>query len=393
MNAVMQTYGRIPISFERGEGAYLISTDGHRYLDGAGGIAVVSMGHNHPKLTSALIEQAQRLWHVSNLYEIPEQSQYAEKLVEASFADAVFFCNSGAEAMEGAIKIARKFHSVNGARNRYRSITLEGSFHGRTLATLGAANNPNHLEGFGPPAEGFDVVPPNSLEAVREVICSDTGAIVVEPIQGEGGIRPLKFDYLKGLRDLADEHKLLLIVDEVQTGFGRTGKLFAHEWAEITPDIMACAKGIASGFPCGAVLASKKVAEAMTPGTHGSTFGGNQLAMAAANATLDILLENGFLSKLKQVSKLLWNGLQSIADAHPEIVENIRGQGLMIGLVVRSPFVNSELGNFARNHGLLTVVAGENVLRLLPPLIIEEQEVDFIINSLKQACADLLSKV
>ena len=277
MNAVMQTYGRIPISFERGEGAYLISTDGRRYLDGAGGIAVVSMGHNHPRLTSALIEQVQKLWHVSNLYEIPEQSQYAEKLAEASFADAVFFCNSGAEAMEGAIKIARKFHSVNGASNRYSSITLEGSFHGRTLATLGAANNPNHLEGFGPPAKGFDVVPPNSLEAVREAIGQDTGAIVVEPIQGEGGIRPLKLDYLKGLRDLADEHNILLVVDEVQTGFGRTGKLFAHEWAEITPDIMACAKGIASGFPCGAVLASKKVAEAMTPGTHGSTFGGNQL--------------------------------------------------------------------------------------------------------------------
>ncbi|MBI36483.1 MAG: acetylornithine transaminase [Alphaproteobacteria bacterium] len=393
MNAVMQTYGRIPISFERGEGAYLISTDGRRYLDGAGGIAVVSMGHNHPRLTSALIEQVQKLWHVSNLYEIPEQSQYAEKLAEASFADAVFFCNSGAEAMEGAIKIARKFHSVNGASNRYRSITLEGSFHGRTLATLGAANNPNHLEGFGPPAKGFDVVPPNSLEAVREAIGQDTGAIVVEPIQGEGGIRPLKLDYLKGLRDLADEHNILLVVDEVQTGFGRTGKLFAHEWAEITPDIMACAKGIASGFPCGAVLASKKVAEAMTPGTHGSTFGGNQLAMAAANATLDILLGNGFFSKLQQVSELLWAGLQSIADAHPEIVGDIRGQGLMIGVVIRSPFVNSELGNFARNHGLLTVVAGENVLRLLPPLIIGEEEVDFIINSLKQACNDLLSNV
>jgi acetylornithine/N-succinyldiaminopimelate aminotransferase len=393
MNAVMQTYGRIPISFERGEGAYLISTDGRRYLDGAGGIAVVSMGHNHPRLTSALIEQVQKLWHVSNLYEIPEQSQYAEKLAEASFADAVFFCNSGAEAMEGAIKIARKFHSVNGASNRYRSITLEGSFHGRTLATLGAANNPNHLEGFGPPAKGFDVVPPNSLEAVREAIGQDTGAIVVEPIQGEGGIRPLKLDYLKGLRDLADEHNILLVVDEVQTGFGRTGKLFAHEWAEITPDIMACAKGIASGFPCGAVLASKKVAEAMTPGTHGSTFGGNQLAMAAANATLDILLGNGFFYKLQQVSELLWAGLQSIADAHPEIVGDIRGQGLMIGVVIRSPFVNSELGNFARNHGLLTVVAGENVLRLLPPLIIGEEEVDFIINSLKQACNDLLSNV
>jgi acetylornithine/N-succinyldiaminopimelate aminotransferase len=391
MNAVMQTYGRIPIAFERGEGAYLISTDGKRYLDGAGGIAVVSMGHSHPKLVAALTEQAQRLWHVSNLYEIPEQSRYAERLADASFADAMFFCNSGAEAMEGAIKFARKYQAVNGAPERYRAVTLEGSFHGRTLATLGAANNPKHLEGFGPPADGFDIVPPNNLNELRAAIGSQTAAIIVEPLQGEGGIRPLEADYLQALRTTADEFGVLLVLDEVQTGFGRTGKLFAHEWAGITPDVMACAKGIAGGFPCGAVLASERVAAAMTPGTHGSTFGGNPLAMAAANATLDILLEDGFLADVERIGALLGDGLVALAERYPDIIDSVRGRGLMLGMVVRTPHTNGALGDRAREHGLLTVVAGENVLRLLPPLTIREAEVEVALAALDSACADLQS--
>ncbi len=389
MNAVMQTYGRIPIAFERGEGAYLISTDGKRYLDGAGGIAVVSMGHSHPKLVTALTEQAQRLWHVSNLYEIPEQTRYAERLAAASFADAMFFCNSGAEAMEGAIKFARKYQAVNGAPERYRAVTLEGSFHGRTLATLGAAHNPKHLEGFGPPAEGFDIVPPNNLNELRAAIGAETAMIVVEPLQGEGGIRPLEADYLQALRATADEFGVLLVLDEVQTGFGRTGKLFAHEWAGITPDVMACAKGIAGGFPCGAVLANARVAAAMTPGTHGSTFGGNPLAMAAANATLDILLEDGFLADVERIGALLGDGLIALAERYPDVIESVRGRGLMLGMVVRAPHTNGALGDRAREHGLLTVVAGENVLRLLPPLTIREAEVEVALAALDSACADL----
>ncbi|MCZ6510070.1 MAG: aspartate aminotransferase family protein [Alphaproteobacteria bacterium] len=391
MNAVMQTYGRVPIAFERGEGAYLISTDGERYLDGAGGIAVVSMGHSHPQLVAALTEQAQRLWHVSNLYEIPEQSRYAERLTAACFADAAFFCNSGAEAMEGAIKLARKYHAVNGAGERYRAVTLEGSFHGRTLATLGAAQNPKHLDGFGPPADGFDIVPPNNLNALRAAIGPQTAAIIAEPLQGEGGIRPLENEYFQALRATADEFGVLLVLDEIQTGFGRTGKLFAHEWAGITPDIMACAKGIAGGFPCGAVLATERVAAAMSPGTHGSTFGGNPLAMAVANATLDILLEDGFLADVERIGALLGDGLVALTERYPEIIESVRGSGLMLGLVVRAPHTNGDLGNRAREHGLLTVVAGENVLRLLPPLIIREPEVEVVLAALDSACAALKS--
>jgi len=392
MNAVMQTYGRIPIAFERGEGAYLISTDGKRYLDGAGGIAVVSLGHGHPKLVDALVEQAKRVWHVSNLYEIPEQSRYADRLAAACFADAAFFCNSGAEAMEGAIKIARKFQAVNGAPERFRAVTLEGSFHGRTLATLAAAKNPKHLDGFGPQADGFDMVPPNNMNALRAAIGPQTAAIIVEPLQGEGGIRPLDDDYLRALRATADEFGLLLVLDEVQTGFGRTGKLFAHEWAGVTPDIVACAKGIAGGFPCGAVLATARVAAAMSPGTHGSTFGGNPLAMAAAGAVLDVMLEDGFLSEVERIGALLGNGLADLATRYPNIIQAVRGRGLMLGMVVRAPLANTDLVNRAREHGLLTVVAGENVVRLLPPLTIRDDEVAVILDALDKACADLQSK-
>lgn len=391
MKSIMQTYGRLPIAFDRGEGSYLYSTEGKRYLDGAGGIAVVSMGHSHPKLVAALKAQVQRLWHVSNLYEIPEQSNYAERLVNACFADSIFFCNSGAEAMEGAIKVARKYQAVNGKVKRYRAVTLEGSFHGRTLATLGAANNPKHLEGFGPPVQGFDIVPPNNLDAMLQAITEETAAIIVEPLQGEGGIRPLDINYLNTLRTVADEHDVLLVFDEVQTGFGRTGKLFAHEWAGITPDIMACAKGIASGFPCGAVLATSHVSDSMTPGTHGSTFGGNPLAMAAANATLDILLEEGFLNEVDRIGSLLKSRLEDLAHRHPEVITEVRGSGLMLGIVLSEPYINTVFCDYARDSGLLTVVAGENVLRLLPPLIIKEPEVDIILNALQNACVSIKS--
>ncbi len=391
MNSIMQTYGRLPIAFERGEGSYLYSTEGKRYLDGAGGIAVVSMGHSHPKLVAALEAQVQRLWHVSNLYEIPEQSNYAERLVNACFADSIFFCNSGAEAMEGAIKVARKYQAANGKVERYRAVTLEGSFHGRTLATLGAANNPKHLEGFGPPVQGFDIVPPNDLDVMLAAITEETAAIIVEPLQGEGGIRPLDINYLQTLRSVADKKDVLLVFDEVQTGFGRTGKLFAHEWAGVTPDIMACAKGIASGFPCGAVLAKSHVSDAMSPGTHGSTFGGNPLAMAAANATLDILLEEGFLNEVNRISSLLKSRLDDLAGRHPEVIKEVRGSGLMLGIVLSEPYINTVFCDYARESGLLTVVAGENVLRLLPPLIIKEPEIDIILNALENACISIKS--
>jgi acetylornithine/N-succinyldiaminopimelate aminotransferase len=391
MKSIMQTYGRLPIAFDHGEGSYLFSTEGKRYLDGAGGIAVVSMGHSHPKLVAALEAQVRRLWHVSNLYEIPEQSYYAEKLVAACFADSIFFCNSGAEAMEGAIKVARKYQAVNGKVERYRAVTLEGSFHGRTLATLGAANNPKHLEGFGPPVQGFDIVPPNDLDAMLAAITEETAAIIVEPLQGEGGIRPLDKKYLQALRATADRLDVLLVFDEVQTGFGRTGRLFAHEWAGVSPDIMACAKGIASGFPCGAVLAKSHVSNAMSPGTHGSTFGGNPLAMAAANATLDVLLEEGFLSEVDRIGSLLKSRLEDLAHRYSEVIIEVRGSGLMLGIVLREPHINTVFCDCAREYGLLTVVAGENVLRLLPPLIIREPEVDIILSALESACVSAKS--
>lgn len=389
MSAVMSTYGRAPISFERGEGAWLVATDGRRYLDFAAGVAVDSLGHCHPHLVKALTEQARRVWHVSNLYEIPEQTRFAERLCAASFADAAFFCNSGAEAMEGAIKVARRYQAKNGAPQRWRAVTLEGSFHGRTLATLAAAKNPKHLDGFGVPADGFDQVPANNLNALRAAITPETAMIVAEPVQGEGGVRPLPADYLRGLRAAADEFGLVLVFDEVQTGFGRTGPLFAYQASGVAPDVMALAKGIAGGFPCGAVLASQKVAAAMTPGSHGSTFGGNPLAMAAANATLDVLEADDFLAEAEAAGAALRRGLESLARRHAGIVTEIRGMGLMLGLRVADPHTNGALGDRAREEGLLTVVAGDNVLRLVPPLIVRDAEIAAALAMLDRACTAL----
>ncbi|MDE0781185.1 MAG: aspartate aminotransferase family protein [Alphaproteobacteria bacterium] len=391
MNAVMPTYGHPTVSFEKGEGAYLFDTGGRRYLDFAAGIAVNSLGHSHPHLVAALTEQAGRLWHVSNLYNIPDQVRLAERLCGMSFADAVFFCNSGTEAMEGSVKAARRYHAVNGNPERWRSITLENSFHGRTLAMLSASKNPKHLDGFGDPADGFDVVPMHNMDALRDAITPETGAILVEPIQGEGGLRPLKDGYLKELRSAADEFGLLLVFDEVQTGFGRTGRLFSHEWSGVSPDIMGCAKGIAGGFPCGAILASQAVADTMTAGTHGSTFGGNPLAMAVANATLDILTGNGFLEAVQESGAKLMAGLKELTVKYDTVLEGVRGKGLMLGLIVKAPHTNAALGEAAREHDLLTVVAGENVLRMLPPLVIGETEIAEALAAMDKACASLAS--
>jgi acetylornithine/N-succinyldiaminopimelate aminotransferase len=381
----MPTYARTPIAFERGEGAYLFDTEGRRYLDFGAGIAVNALGHAHPHLVSALAEQAAKLWHVSNLYEIPDGERLARRLADASFADRVFFCNSGAEAMEGVIKLARRYHFHNGQPERYRIITCEGAFHGRTLTTLSAAQNPKHIEGFGPITEGFDQVAFGNLNELRAAITPATGAILVEPIQGEGGVREASLDYLHGLRAVCDEFDLLLLFDEVQTGMGRTGKLFAYEWSDIAPDVMGLAKGIGGGFPFGAFLATEKAAAGMTAGLHGSTFGGNPLAMAVGNAVLDILLADGFMKRVAGTARKLLSGLEKLAGRHPQVIDEVRGAGLIIGLHCVVP--NGELVGKLMEQGLLTVPAAENVVRLLPPLIIEDAQVDEALGILERVCA------
>jgi acetylornithine/N-succinyldiaminopimelate aminotransferase len=371
--AVMPTYARQNVVFERGEGAWLIATGGERYLDFASGVAVNALGHTHPKLIAALTEQAHTLWHSSNLYRVAGQERLAERLCAATFADKVFFCNSGAEACEGAIKLARRYHFANGAPERWRIITFKGAFHGRTLATIAAAGNEKHLEGFGQPADGFDLVALGDLEAVAKAIGPHTAAIMIEPVQGEGGARVVEPPFLKALRQLADKHGLLLILDEVQSGMGRTGKLFAHEWAGITPDVMAIAKGIGGGFPVGAFLASNEAAKGMVPGTHGSTFGGNPLAMAVGNAVLDAILEPGFLEHVQAISLRFKQELARIRDEFPNLVEEVRGSGLLTGIKVKPPY--GDVVNACTAEKLLTVGAGDNVVRLLPPLNVTEAEI------------------
>ena len=385
-DALMPTYARAPIAFERGEGAYLFSTEGRRYLDFAAGIAVNALGHAHPHLVAALTEQAGKLWHVSNLYEIPESARLAERLAAHSFADRVFFCNSGAEAMEGVIKLARRYQHQAGAPERYRIITCEGAFHGRTMTTLSAAQNPKHLDGFGPVAEGFDQVAFGNLNELRAAITPETGAVLVEPIQGEGGVRKPSRDYLRGLREVCDEFDLLLLFDEVQTGMGRTGRLFAHEWAGIAPDAMALAKGLGGGFPVGAFLATEKAAAGMTAGLHGSTFGGNPLAMAVGNAVLDVLLADGFFDSVARVAGRLRRGLEDLVARHPRVLGEVRGTGFLLGLLCLAP--NSELVARLQEEGLLSVPAAENVVRLLPPLIADESHIEAALAILERVCAD-----
>ena len=387
--ALMPTYARAPVAFERGTGAYLYGADGRRYLDFAAGIAVDVLGHAHPQLVSALTDQAQLLWHVSNLYEIPQQTRYAERLVSACFADAAFFCNTGAEAVEGAIKMARRVQAQAGQPERYRTVTVEGAFHGRTLATISAAGNPKYLEGFGPPVDGFDQVAFGNLNELRDAIGSETGAILIEPVQGEGGIRPLPAEYLRGVRAAADEFGLVLIFDEVQCGFGRTGKLFAHEHSGVAPDVMAVAKGIAGGFPCGGILATRRVADAMAPGTHATTFGGNPLAMAVANATLDVLLGQGFLDNVGHAGQQLSSALNDLAERYPGLVLEVRGLGLMLGVRLSEATTNAAFTTKAMEHGLLLVPAGQNVVRMVPPLIIGEAEVAAAVEILDQVCKEL----
>jgi acetylornithine/N-succinyldiaminopimelate aminotransferase len=382
---LMPTYARADLAFERGEGAWLVGTDGNRYLDFAGGVAVNALGHAHPKLVAALSAQAVKVWHVSNLFRIPEAERLAERLVAASFADTVFFANSGAEAMECAIKMARKYHAVSGKPEKSRMVAFEGAFHGRTLATLAAAGIKKYLEGFGPPLEGFDHVPYGDLAAVKKAIVPETGAIIVEPIQGEGGVRVPPAGFLNALRELCDQRGLLLVLDEVQTGIGRTGKFFAYEWAGIEPDILATAKGLGGGFPIGACLATAEAAKGMTAGTHGSTFGGNPLATTVAGAVLDVVLENGFLDRVVKTGLLFKQRLAEMRDRHPAVIAEVRGEGLLLGL--RAVVPNGDLVAACREQGLLTAAAGENVVRLLPPLIVDETEVGEAMTRLDRACS------
>jgi acetylornithine/N-succinyldiaminopimelate aminotransferase len=381
---LMPTYARADLAFERGEGAWLVGTDGVRYLDFAGGVAVNSLGHAHPKLLAAITEQAAKVWHVSNLFRIPEAERLAERLTATSFADTVFFANSGAEAMECAIKMARKYQAVSGKPEKNRMIAFEGAFHGRTLATLAAAGTQKYLEGFGPPLEGFDHVPFGNLAAVKKAITPETGAIIVEPIQGEGGVRVPPAGFLKALREICDQNGLLLVLDEVQTGVGRTGKFFAYEWAGIEPDIVAIAKGLGGGFPIGACLATAEAAKGMTAGTHGSTFGGNPLATAVSGAVLDVVLARGFLDAVKKTGLLFKQRLAEMKDRHPAVIAEVRGEGLLLGL--RTIVPNGDVVNACRAEGLLTAAAGENVVRLLPPLIAREAEVSEAMQRLDAAC-------
>jgi acetylornithine/N-succinyldiaminopimelate aminotransferase len=384
---LMTTFARVELAFERGEGVWLIATNGERYLDFTSGVAVNALGHAHPHLVAALAEQSQKLWHISNLYEIPEAERAAQRLCAASFADVVFFCNSGAEAVEGAIKAARIYQSVSGHPERYRIITFEGAFHGRTLATLAAGGQKKYLEGFGPPVEGFDQVAFNDLAAAKKAIGSETAAIMIEPLMGEGGVRTAEPSFLRALRELCDRNGLLLIFDEVQSGMGRTGELFAHQRAGVTPDIMPLAKALGGGFPVGAVLATSEAAKGMTPGTHGSTFGGNPLAMSAVNATLDVMLAPGFFDHVKKIGILFKQRLAEIKDRYPEIIAEVRGEGLLVGL--RAVFPAGELVNAIRAEKMLAVGAGDNVVRLLPPLIVSEQEMAEGVARLDRACAQL----
>jgi acetylornithine/N-succinyldiaminopimelate aminotransferase len=384
--ALMPTYARSPYAFERGEGAYLYTADGRRYLDFASGIAVNALGHSHPHLVQALTAQARKLWHVSNLYRIPEGERLAARLTEATFADRVFFSNSGAEAVEGMIKLARRYQHQAGHPERTRIITCAGAFHGRTLATLAAAGNPKYLEGYGPPVEGFDQVAFGNLNELRAAIGGQTAAILVEPVQGEGGVRPASLEYLRALRATCDEFGLLLLFDEVQCGLGRTGKFLAHEWAGIAPDAAALAKGLGGGFPIGAILATEKAAAPMTVGSHGSTFGGNPLAMAVGNAVLDVILADGFLEQVDRRARRLWDRLEEVVARHPKVLAEVRGAGLLIGL--RAVVPNGDLVTRLREQGLLTAAAAENVVRILPPLILDDSHIGEAIGILDQVCGD-----
>ena len=388
-SAVMSTYARQDLVFARGEGSWLYTTSGERYLDFGSGVAVNSLGHAHPRLVAALTAQAAKLWHTSNLYRVEGQEDLAKRLCELTFAERVFFCNSGAEACEGAIKIARRYHFVSGRPERNRIITFKGAFHGRTLATLAAGGNEKYLEGFGPEAGGFDHVEFGDHDALNAAIGPETAAIMIEPIQGEGGVRSVPPQCLRGIRELCDKHGLLFVLDEVQSGAGRTGKLFAHEWAGITPDIMAVAKGIGGGFPVGAILATIEAAKGMTPGTHGSTFGGNPLAMSVASAVIDVMTEHGFLDAVQAKSLRLKQSLASIKDRFPLVVEDVRGAGLLAGLKLKEAVTPAQVVKAAITEKLLLVAAGDNTVRVIPPLTVLDEEIADAIERLTKSLASV----
>ncbi|WP_127901030.1 aspartate aminotransferase family protein [Solirhodobacter olei] len=386
--SVLPTYNRAPFAFERGEGSWLITADGTRYLDLGAGIGVTALGHANPELVKALTAQAEKLWHTSNLYQIPNQQRLADLLVEHTFADTAFFTNSGTEAAELAIKMARKYWYEKGQPERVEIITFEGAFHGRSSAAIAAAGSEKMTKGFGPLLPGFVHLPFGDHEAVQKAVTDKTAAVLIEPIQGEGGIRPLPDACLKGLRDLCDSTGTLLILDEVQCGMGRTGRLFAHEWAGITPDIMMIAKGIGGGFPLGAVLATEEAASGMTAGTHGSTYGGNPLGCAVGARVMEIVADQAFLAEVSRKAALLRQRLEGLVAAHPDVFEGIRGQGLMLGLKCRLPNTDVVKAGYAEH--ILTVGAADNVVRVLPALNITEDEIAEAVARLDRAATTLV---
>ena len=390
MSALYGTYARSPLAFERGEGVRLIAQDGTRYLDFHAGIAVNALGHSDPHLVKTMKEAAEKVWHTSNVFTIPEQERLGQRLVDATFADSVFFTNSGAEAIECAIKTARHHFFAKGEAERYEIIAFTGSFHGRTMATIAAAGNPHYVEGFGPPLEGFVHLKPNDIKLVEAAITPKTCAILIEPVQGEGGVTAMDTEYLRGLRALCDKHGMLLILDEVQCGYGRTGKFFAYEWAGIEPDIMAVAKGIGGGFPLGACLAKGDVAKSMVPGTHGSTYGGNPLACTIGNAVLDRVLAPGFIDNVDKMGRRLHWHLQQLQQKHPDAVLELRGKGLLAGIKIKdSVVVRDFVARLRDDHQLLMQGAGDNVLRFLPPLIVIEADIEEAVSKI----ADALSAI
>ncbi|MEY8833754.1 aspartate aminotransferase family protein [Phaeobacter italicus] len=388
--SVLPTYNRAPLSFVKGEGAWLIEADGRRFLDLAAGIAVNALGHAHPALVKALSEQAENLWHVSNLYHIPQQQALADRLVEHSFADTVFFTNSGTESCELAVKMARKYFYEKDQPERVEIITFSGSFHGRSSAGISAAGSEKMTKGFGPMLPGFVHLTFGDLDGVTNAISDKTAAILIEPVQGEGGIRPVPDAELKALRQICDAHGLLLILDEVQCGVGRTGKLFAHEWAGITPDIMMVAKGIGGGFPLGAVLATEEAASGMTAGTHGSTYGGNPLGCAVGCAVMDHVSDPAFLAEVNRKAGLLRQKLEGLVASHPEVFEEVRGTGLMLGLKCVAP--NIDVVNAGYDNEVVTVPAADNVIRLLPPLTLTDDDIDEAFARLDRAATAVAAK-
>jgi acetylornithine/N-succinyldiaminopimelate aminotransferase len=383
--ALLPNYARADLAFERGEGAWLWTVDGRRFLDFGSGIATASLGHAHPHLVKTIADQAAKVMHTSNLYRIPQAERLAQRLVDATFADSVFFCNSGAEANEGMIKMMRRSMSDAGKPERFRFICFEGAFHGRTLATLAATGNPHYMEGFGPIVEGFDHVPFNNMNAVRDKVGPQTCGIIIEPVQGEGGVRPADMQFLRDLRTVCDEFDIILGMDEVQSGMGRTGKLFAHEWSGITPDVLSVAKGIGGGFPLGAVLAKESFARALKPGTHGTTYGGNPLACAAGNAVLDVILGAGFLEEVQRKGNKLRTELDKIAREFPTIVQAPRGLGLLLGMKCVIPQGQVQAACIA--EGLMAITAGDNVLRLAPPLVLTDGDIAEGVAMLRAAVA------